>query len=189
MKRILTLLAVIALATIVFTGCGHIGGGPTTDFALRVNCGADQPYTDLNGNLWVPDQLMYGDKTWGHLDGDYAVRSPMEIAGSKCPEIYLTERHSVSKYVFTVPEGEYMVRLHFAETYEGIMAEGERVFAVSVNDEEVYPAVDPFKEGGGLFKPVIKEVEDVEPVDGKITIGFSINIQNPEINGIEVIGQ
>lgn len=189
MKRILTLLVVIALASLVFTGCSGMGIGPSNDYVLHVNCGATNPYVDMEGNLWVPDQPMNDDVTWGHLDGNYAVRNPEEIVGSKCPEIYFTERHSLSKYVFNVPDGEYLVRLHFAETYTGIMGAGERVFAVSVNDEEVFPAVDPFEEGGGLFKPVIKEVDDVEPANGKITIGFKENIQSPQINGIEIIGQ
>ncbi len=187
MKRILGLLLIGAM---VFAGCAQMGsGGANSDVAIRVNCGADQPYTDLAGNVWLPDQMKYGDKTWGYIDGDYAVRAPKEIAGTKAPNIYLTERHSLTKYEFAVPEGEYVVRLHFAETYDGIVAEGERVFGVSVNGKEVAAKVDPFKEGGGLFVPVIKEIKGVEPIEGMIEITFTMNIQNPQINGIEIIGQ
>jgi endoglucanase len=187
MKRILGLLLIGAM---VFAGCSQMGsGGPESDFAVRINCGADEPYTDLAGNVWLPDQMKYGEKTWGYIDGDYAVRAPMEIAGTKAPQIYLTERHSLTKYEFAVPEGDYLVRLHFAETYDGIVSAGERVFGVKVNDTEVAASLDPFKEGDGLFKPVVKEVKNVEPVDGMIEINFSMNIQNPLINGIEIIGQ
>jgi hypothetical protein len=92
-------------------------------------------------------------------------------------------------YKFTVPNGKYIVRLHFAETYDGITAEGERVFSVTINDQTVLKDFDPFKEAGGYQKPVVKTIEDVTVTNGELAIGFTTNIQNPEINGIEILSE
>ncbi len=92
-------------------------------------------------------------------------------------------------YKFEVPNGKYTVNLHFAETYEGISGEGERVFSVSINGKEVLKDFDPYKEAGDFNKPVVKEFKGIEPVDGQITIGFTPNVENPQINGIEIISE
>ena len=92
-------------------------------------------------------------------------------------------------YKFTIPNGKYTVRLFFAETYDGITAEGERVFSVSINGKTVLNDFDPFKEAGGYEKPVVKTIKDVDVTNGQLDIGFIMNIQNPEINGIEIISQ
>jgi len=111
------------------------------------------------------------------------------IEGTDAPKIYETERYSMEGYKFTVPNGKYTVRLHFAETYDGITVEGERVFSVTINEQTVLKDIDPFKEGGGYQKPAVKTIEDVTVTNGQLDIGFTLNIQNPEINGIEILSE
>lgn len=161
----------------------------STKLTLRINCGATEPYTDKAGNTWLADQSMDTDKKWGAVDGLTVDRGDLGIADTDAPKIYETERYSMEGYKFTIPNGKYTVRLHFAETYDGITAEGERVFSVSINDENVLKDFDPFKEAGGYQKPAVKTIEDVAVTDGELAIGFTMNIQNPEINGIEILSQ
>jgi len=91
-------------------------------------------------------------------------------------------------YVFKLAPGKYTVRLHFAETYDGVTSDGERVFDVSFNGKVVLKDFDVFKEAGGANKPVIKEIKGVEVTD-KLAIDFETNQQNPEINGIEILAE
>jgi hypothetical protein len=161
----------------------------STKLTLRINCGATEPYTDKAGNTWLADQGMEPGGKWGAINGLTIDRGDLGIAGTDAPKIYETERYSMEGYKFTVPNGKYTVRLHFAETYDGITAEGERVFSVSINDQTVLKDFDPFKEAGGYQKPVVKKIEDVTVTNGQLAIGFTVNIQNPEINGIEILSE
>jgi hypothetical protein len=161
----------------------------STKVMLRVNCGATEPYTDKAGNVWLADQSMDTDTKWGAVDGLTVDRGDLGITGTDAPKIYETERYSMEGYKFTVPNGKYTVRLHFAETYDGITAEGERVFSVSVNGQTVLNDFDPFKEADGYEKPVVKTIKDVDVTNGQLDISFTMNIQNPEINGIEIISE
>jgi len=156
---------------------------------LRINCGAAEPYTDKAGNTWLADQGAEPGGKWGAVDGLTVDRGDLGITGTDAPKIYETERYSMEGYKFTVPNGKYTVRLHFAETYDGITAEGERIFSVTINEKAVLKDFDPFKEAGGYQKPAVKNIEDVTVTNGQLAIGFTLNIQNPEINGIEILSQ
>jgi hypothetical protein len=156
---------------------------------LRVNCGGYEPYTDKAGNLWLPDQYFEEGKAWGVIDGMTIDRGDLGITGTDCPKIYETERYSLSAYKFIVPNGKYTVRLHFAETFDGIAGEGQRVFSVSINDKTVLQDLDLYKETGGLNKPDVKEYKNVAVTNKELVIGFTFNIENPEINGIEILSE
>jgi hypothetical protein len=158
-------------------------------FVLRVDCGSYSEYTDDAGNVWQADQEKTDDNAWGAVYGSVVGRSGLGIENSDCPIIYENERYSMDAYEFQVPKGKYTVTLHFAETYEGIYGEGERVFNVSINDKEVLKDFDPYKEAGEFNTPAVKEFKGVGPVDGKIVIGFTYGVENPQINGIEIVSE
>ena len=155
-----------------------------TAVAIRINAGGGE-VTDAAGNVWAADQA-YTEGGWGYVGGDLVDRGGINIDGAETADLYRTERYSLDGYKVTVPNGTYTVRLHFAETYdEGISGVGDRVFGVSVEDAS--GSVDPVKDSGGLFRAAVKEFE-VEVTDGVIDIDFSIEVQNPMINAVEVIG-
>ncbi|MFW6256395.1 MAG: malectin domain-containing carbohydrate-binding protein [Candidatus Sumerlaeota bacterium] len=186
--RILILIAVLSMV-VMLSGCAMLGGPSEPEYVVRVNAGAYESYTDESGNVWLADQDMQQGAAWGAIGGSTVMRDPQEIADTQAPQVYLTERFGMDSYEFTVPaDNKYKVCLHFAETFDGIFAEGERVFEVKINDGEAMQ-VDPFKEGGGLFKPVTKCTSGVEPIDGKITISFIPDIQNPVVNGIVIMSE
>ena len=48
----------------------------------------------------------------------------MPIANTKDPSLYRTEHYDMTSFSENVPNGKYTVKLHFAETYEGITGAG-----------------------------------------------------------------
>jgi len=163
-------------------------GEPAGKFALRVDCGAFEPFTDRFGNIWAADQELGAGKTWGADNGMTIDRPNVGITGTEIQRIYETERYSMYAYEFTVPNGTYTVRLHFAETFEGIMGPGERVFSVSVPGQETLEDLDLFKTVGPL-KPLVKEYKGVSVENGRLVIGFTPNVENPQICGIEILAE
>jgi enterochelin esterase-like enzyme len=157
-------------------------------FVLRVDCGASEPSKDKLGNVWAADQELEAGKTWGAVYGSTLDREGVGITGTEIPRIYETEQYSVESYKFTVPNGKYTVRLHFAETYDGITGPGERVFSVSVPGQEMLKDLDLYKTVGPL-KPLVKEYKGVSVENGQLVIGFTPNIENPQICGIEILAE
>src|SRR5262249_18032620 len=88
-------------------------------------------------------------------------------------------------YAFPVANGAYTVRLHFAENYSGITGVGQRVFSVDVEGTRIAD-LDVFRETGGRNRALVKSAT-VKVADGSLTIAFLPQIENPEINGIEIV--
>jgi hypothetical protein len=148
---------------------------PTT---IRINAGSANSYTDSSGNVWLPDQ--------GFADGDTIERdSSMQITNTPDPAIYRTEHYGMSDFSYTVPNGKYIVKLHFAETYEDITGTGQRVFSFNVAGQE-FKDFDVWAKAGGGQRAYVETV-NVNVTNGKLDITFTTNIQSPEINGIEII--
>ena len=168
---------------------GAAPGGEGASFVLRINCGSAKAYTDPSGRTWQADQAFPGN-AWGYEGGVSLERfGSMEIRNTDLDPVYRTERYSLNRYRVEVPNGRYSVSLHVAETYEDIRAIGERVYHVSVEDENVLTDFDPFKEAGGAAETAVVKAFDVEVADGELTIDFKEKVQNTMINGIEVVGR
>jgi hypothetical protein len=95
---------------------------------IRVNCGGPA-ITDAIGT-WSADNL-----------GNHA-ETTAAIANTTVPELYKKESWSTSTlhYQFSVPNGSYTVKLHFAEIY--LTARGQRVFNIVVNGLTVHSNFD-----------------------------------------------
>jgi len=157
--------------------------------AIRVDCGASAEYTDEAGNKWLADQEWAEGKKWGAVGGGVVARRLSRIEGTQAPGVFLTERYGMTGYRFELPKGRYTVRLHFAETYGAIRGAGQRVFTVKIQGKPVFENVDPFKDGGGFARPVVKEAKGIEVADGNLAIEFVEITQAPEINGIEIVAE
>ena len=125
----------------------------------------------------MPDQNFIG--------GETVERPDIEIKNTKSPAIYRAERYSMTGFSYPVPNGKYIVKLHFCETFEGITGPGERVFSFNVEGQE-FKDFDVWKKSGGFLTADIETV-NVEVNDGKLDITFTPNVENPEINGIEIL--
>ena len=184
--RAVAVLLLTGLVLVALTGCPAGTTGPPK-FALRVNCGAEKDYVDASGVTWLADKVFAGEAKWGAIDGLTVRRTGLTITGSKQADLYLTERYSAKGYEFSLDNGTYTVRLHFAETYEKHKAEGLRQFTVKINGQPKLVDFDPFKAGGGFAKPVVRVFMVVAVAVGKLKIELVAKLQNPEINAIEIL--
>lgn len=144
---------------------------------VRINCGATQKMTDSEGNIWFGDE--------GFADGDPYEVDDAQIANTKDPEMYRSERYGMDSYNFGVPNGQYTVKLLFAEVYSGITGPGDRVFSFNVQGHE-FKDFDIWVKAGGPNKAYIQSV-DVDVTNGVLNLTFTPNVENPKIDGIEIL--
>jgi hypothetical protein len=145
---------------------------------VRIKAGVASNFTDSEGNVWLADQGFEGGETI-EREGD------MQIANTKDPALYRTEHFSMTSFSYALPDGKYTVKLHFAETFEGIEGPGGRVFSFTVQGRE-FKDFDVWVKAGGPRKAYIETVP-VEITGGKLEITFKANVENPEVNAIEII--
>jgi hypothetical protein len=151
-----------------------------TDSVVRIKAGVSTAFTDSSGHVWQPDQGFDG--------GDVIERDASTvIENTKDPGLYLSEHYGMNSFSCSVPNGKYIAKLHFAETFEGVTGPGQRVFSFNVQGTE-FKDFDVFVKAGGSNRAYIETVP-VEVTNGKFTITFTSNIENPEINAIEILPQ
>jgi|SRR6185437_12224118 len=147
---------------------------------IRIKAGLSAPFKDSSGNMWLPDQGFEG--------GDTIERDPVPtITGTKDPGLFQSEHYSMDSFSTKLPNGKYVARLYFAETYENITGPGQRVFSFNVQGHE-FKDFDIYSKAGGADKAYIESVP-VQVTDGNFKITFISNIENPAIDAIEIIPQ
>jgi hypothetical protein len=150
---------------------------------IRIRAGSTNPYKDSQGNAWLPDV----PSKEGGFEGGETIDRPddMEIKNTKDPGLFRSEHYGMDSFSYKLPNGKYLVKLHFAETYDGIGGPGDRVFSFNVQGKQ-FKDFDVWKKAGGPQRAYVETVP-VDITDGKLKITFTTDIQNPEINGIEII--
>jgi endoglucanase len=188
----LKVLSLVAVAASLLAGCqspsstsNSQGAAPATagtdtkgaQPTIRIKAGVTDGFTDSHGNKWMPDQ--------GFADGETIERPDISIAGTSDPEIYRAERYSMTHFTQALPNGSYLVKLHFCETFEGITGPGQRVFSFNVAGHE-FKDFDVWAKSGGFLHPYVETVP-VDITNGKLEITFTPGMENPQINGIEIL--
>jgi chitodextrinase len=153
---------------------------PATTAAVRVNAGG-QSYVDTTGNTWSADSGYSGGSVY---------TSTATVSGTSDPKLYQTERFQSSTtapltYTFSVPNGDYQVRLFFAETYARTQAAGARVFDVDIQAVRAFEDVDIFAQAGANKALVLQKAATV--TNGQLKISLLRQVENPKINAIEVV--
>lgn len=141
---------------------------------LRINTGSNWPFIDSKGRLWQADRSFVGGTPLTRPD-ELPVPHP----------IYLTERYGMTDYAIPIENGAYRIVLHFAETFPGINANGQRIFQVTVEGETL-KEIDIISETGGRNIPTTRLV-NTTVTDAELNIQFSRGKQKTVINAIEVI--
>jgi endoglucanase len=173
-----TFVPFFAAMLIVSSGSLQSAESPAGGAAvIRINAGASSTITDADGHLWLADE--------GFTGGDTIDRGTISIGNTNNPAMYRTERYSMTGFSRAVPNGKYVVKLHFAETFEEISGPKQRIFSFNVEGKE-FKDFDVCEKAGGPQKAYVETVE-VEVADGKLDIAFTSSVENPEINGIEII--
>ncbi len=113
--------------------------------------------------------------------------SAVRISGSKDPGLFMSEHFGMRAFACKIPNGKYLAKLYFAETYEGITGPGQRVFSCNVQGHELKD-FDIWTKAGGPRRAYIETVP-VAVTNGEFRIVFTPKIENPAINAIEIIPQ
>jgi len=150
-----------------------------TDFALRINVGGDA-YTDNQGRQWSADTGFNTERV-SHTRN--------VINGTANPVLYQTARWDVENapglsYRFALTNGSYQIRLHFADTFNGIAGVGLRLFNVKLEGQAVLSGLDIFAEAG--VNAALVKTFTVTVNDGELNIEFLRQVQNPELRGLEI---
>jgi hypothetical protein len=99
----------------------------------------------------------------------------------------------MNSYTVKVPNGNYVVKLHFSEDYDGITDSAQRVFTYAVKDGDAASGkiikevkdFSPWKAAGAQFKAYVDTVP-VTVATGQISVTFTPQVENPQINAIEI---
>jgi glucose/arabinose dehydrogenase len=89
-------------------------------------------------------------------------------------------------YSFTVPNGQYLVNLFFANIYSGTTAPGERLFDINVEGQLVYGDFDQVAAAGGNAVAIVRSAV-ANVADGHLNILFGHEVENPAVKAIEVL--
>ena len=163
---------------------GSTGGAPATASLYQLNAGGSE--VTLEGKNWAADKYFTGGKVYPNLN----IKT---IANTASDELYKTERSSATPfgYAFPVKNGNYRVKLHFAEIYWGATGggsggAGKRVFNVNLEGGTIeLPNLDIYKEVGAMAA-LVKSF-DVAITDGTLNIDFTVKVDQPKISAIEII--
>jgi hypothetical protein len=158
-----------------------VAGTESTRILVGLNTG---PFTDGFGRVWQPDQ---------YFEGGAVVQLPRQaILGTREPRLFQSRRQGQFRYDIPVKDGDYELRLYFAETLfgetntGGFGGEGSRAFAVQINGKTVKERLDVVGEVGASTADV-KVYRDVTPAaDGRIHVSFLPLVSVPFLNAIEI---
>lgn len=155
----------------------------------RINSGSATPIT-INGKTWSADTLYAFDNI-----EPYTNPRLHQIAGTDEDSLYLKEQSSNAdkkpfRYELPVENGDYTVRLHFAEIYWGAPGSGlsggagSRIMNVSLENQPRLVNFDVTQEAGGATA-LVKNLP-VTVTDGKLNINFSASVNRPMVVAVEV---
>ncbi|MGH9222418.1 MAG: Kelch repeat-containing protein, partial [Acidimicrobiales bacterium] len=173
--------------------CGG-GGTEPGDVVYRVNAGGPA----LTGTpAWSADTVAAPSANVNAAATSNKVSSttnPIDLTDPSVPSgtpgsMFQTERWDPAgspelQWDFPVTPGSYQVRLYFAEIYTGTQSVGARVFDVSIEGAVVLNDYDIFADVGG-YTGVVKTF--TVSADANLDIDFGHVIENPKINGIEIV--
>ncbi|WP_166521542.1 LamG-like jellyroll fold domain-containing protein [Zobellia amurskyensis] len=154
------------------------------NFALRINSGGEA--TTYNGDTFVADT---------YFDSGLPLNRPQ--TGLDDPfKRFRFSRSRVMNYDIPLKNGDYTVKLHFAELWFGATGgsaggAGKRVFDVSLEGVLVEDNLDVFAQVGA--ETVLTRAYTVNVSDGQLQIDFSSlasdgGVRHPIINAIEILG-
>jgi Big-like domain-containing protein/malectin (di-glucose binding ER protein) len=161
-----------------------IGSAVGIDSGSRV---VDRHWTAADDTLFLPDRPRFASETLS-LRRDVT----KVVTGTAEPNLYNDERVGPWAYTVPVPEGDYDIRLYFAETTFALA--GKRVFDVDVAETTGVdiPRLDIVAAAGGANKALVKTITNVTATPtsglrGTITIRSTTITGQPQISGFSII--
>ena len=186
-----------ATATLTVTATNSATPTPTPpneQVIYRVNIGGPELSASDGSTLnWSEDSNANPSPYVNAGSDTYSVTNPITLDNTvpqSAPEaLFQSQRWDPSQppemeWEFPVTPGDYEVRLLFAEIYPPAGVPGGRLFDVYVEDVLVLDNYDIF-DIAGLFTGHMESIPVTS--DDVIDIDFTHMVQNPSINGIEIV--
>ncbi len=139
---------------------------------FAVNCGGSA-YTGADGTQYLADTAYSGGSAYSNN---------ASVLGTPDPTLYSTERYGNSTYSTPVPNGDYLVTLHFAENYH--QSTNSRKFNVFIEGSPYISNLDLYNTVGANTAYVTEH--QVSVTDGELNIEFVTVLENALINAIKV---
>ncbi|WP_211359281.1 malectin domain-containing carbohydrate-binding protein [Bizionia myxarmorum] len=168
---------------------------------VRINAGGDLVLATDGGPNWEDNTSSTGDSytvssgsAYASTDVIYENRDasiPSYIDATTYYDVMHIQR-SISDpaypmiFSIALPNGDYIVNLYFANLYNGTSQPGERIFSINLEEERLIDNLDISAEFGHRRAGMVQN--NISVTDGVLEIRFFENIQNPLINGIEILG-
>lgn len=151
---------------------------------LHINIGATVPYTTTDNLVFLPDQPWGPAVQYGYVGGVSLSQSDYWlISGTDNSSIYRTTRRKWQEYkVRDLPEGEYLVTLHFAELFTH--GPGLTVFDISIEGQTVLNNFDPFAEVGLDY--ALERQFTVTVSDGELTLVAQVVSKHSHLAGLSI---
>jgi hypothetical protein len=145
-------------------------------FPIKINCAGPAVLGYLTETKWSP-YVEYGS-----MDGTIRYNdSSLQINGTNENTIYQSEMFNLVGYKINVPNGNYDIKLMFAENY--FDSSNARVFDVYLEQYKVINNLDIFSLVG-KNTALVKEINNVQVNDGNLEIQFADKINYAVISGI-----
>jgi len=186
------------MCAVVAIGCRGLAEPARAETAnpvvlYRINCGGppllaeDSPLPGWTGDTSLAPAPYSNYVATGVVEREIGGQ-PNDSVPLHVPELlFKTERYGPMQWNLPAPAGaQVQVRLFFAETYSGAMGFGQRVFHVVIEGVTVLSNYDIYADVGG-YTGVMKTFDVTVGGDGNIDIDFIGVVENPLLNGLEIV--
>jgi PKD repeat protein len=177
---------------------GQVPTSTNTNVLYRVDAGGPAIQAIDNGPNWQADDSdpsPYRNSGSNTASYPQLTQETSAVPATTPIGIYATERWDPGskgdgqemQWSFPVKPGlPIEVRLYFANNYSGTSQVGQRVFDVSLDGTTVLDHYDIVADAGNLTG-TMKAFDITSPPSGDVTIDFTHEVENPLINGIEIV--
>lgn len=148
------------------------------DFPIKINCAGTEALD------YLPEAGWNENNEYGSMDGSTRTyETGLQISGTEEDIIYQSEIYDLVGYKVRVPNGNYDVKLMFAENYYD--SPGSRVFDVYLEYNRVIEDLHVVAQVG-KNAALEEEFSNVEVNDGVLDIQFADKVDYAFINGIVI---
>jgi hypothetical protein len=169
------------------------GGGGDPDVLYRWKAGTGTVAAIDGGKAWVADASVVVGGPTNVFAGGITSLHPSVPKASVPKGIFAQERWDPPTGAEMGLEfgkgglaaGSYAVRLFIGNSYQGTDAVGDRVFDILVEGKTAFNDVDPVALFGHKVGGMLEWRGEV--IDGTIDVDFRRGVENPLINGVEIV--
>ena len=144
---------------------------------VRINAGGGA-YADSFNNFWEPDQYVTDTTAVTTTKSEEA----QPIWNTTDDQLYINEHATAFRYDMPIPNGNYTVRLHFAELF--FNAPGVRRFNVDIQGTRVMAGFDIYSQAGKAA--LITRSFPAAVTNGTLTINFTKTFDNAVVHAIDI---